>query len=67
MKEWSLRRGLWTAVYAVLYAVMTAIVCVFGAIHPVLDIMVRYGLTEIIHMNAQSRKCRPDMQTHLWL
>ena len=36
MQEWNKKKGLRTALYAVLYAVMTAIVCVFGAIHPVL-------------------------------
>ena len=36
MQEWNKKKGLRTALDAVLYAVMTAIVCVFGAIHPVL-------------------------------
>ncbi len=36
MKEWNKKSALWMLIYAVLYAVGTAIVCVTGAITPVL-------------------------------
>ena len=36
MKEWNKKSALWMLLYAVLYAVGTAIVCVTGAITPVL-------------------------------
>ena len=36
MKEWNRKNALWMVLYAVLYAVATAIVCVTGAITPVL-------------------------------
>ena len=34
--KWNRRNTLWMLLYAVLYAVMTALVCVTGAIHPIL-------------------------------
>ena len=34
--KWNRRNALWMLLYAVLYAVMTALVCVTGAIHPIL-------------------------------
>ena len=36
MKQWNKKSALWMILYAVLYAVGTAIVCVTGAIHPAL-------------------------------
>ena len=36
MKKWNKKNVLWMVLYAVLYAVGTAIVCVTGAIHPIL-------------------------------
>ena len=36
MKQWNKKSALWMILYAVLYAVGTAIVCVTGAIHPIL-------------------------------
>lgn len=36
MKEWNLKNALWMLLYAVLYAVGTAIVCITGSITPVL-------------------------------
>lgn len=36
MKKWNKKSALWMILYAVLYAVSTAIVCVTGAIHPIL-------------------------------
>ena len=36
MKKWNKKSALWMILYAVLYAVFTAIVCVTGAIHPIL-------------------------------
>lgn len=36
MKEWNRKNAIWMVLYAVLYAVGTAIVCVTGAITPVL-------------------------------
>ena len=36
MKKWNKKNALWMLLYAVLYAVGTAIVCVTGAIHPIL-------------------------------
>ncbi len=36
MKEWNRKNALWMVLYAVLYAVGTALVCVTGAITPVL-------------------------------
>ena len=36
MKKWNKKNALWMILYAVLYAVGTAIVCVTGAIHPIL-------------------------------
>ena len=36
MKQWKKKSALWMILYAVLYAVGTAIVCVTGAIHPIL-------------------------------
>ena len=36
MKKWNKKSALWMILYAVLYAVGTAIVCVTGAIHPIL-------------------------------
>ncbi len=43
MKEWTKKKTLWTLLYAVLYAVGTAIVCVTGAITPIL--FVGYQIT----------------------
>ena len=36
MNKWSLKNALWMILYVVLYAIGTALVCVTGAIHPVL-------------------------------
>ena len=36
MKKWNKKNALWMILYAVLYTVDTAIVCVTGAIHPIL-------------------------------
>ena len=36
MEKWNKKNALWMILYAVLYAVGTAIVCVTGAIHPIL-------------------------------
>ena len=36
MKEWNKKNAVWMVLYAVLYAVATAIVCVLGAIAPVM-------------------------------
>lgn len=36
MKEWNKKKALWMLLYAVMYAVGTAIVCVTGAITPIL-------------------------------
>ncbi len=33
--KWNRKNGLWILLYAVLYAIVTAIVCVTGSIHPV--------------------------------
>ena len=36
MKEWNKKNAVWMVLYSVLYAVATAIVCVLGAIAPVM-------------------------------
>ena len=36
MNKWDKKNALWMLLYAVLYAVMTAFVCVLGSIHPLL-------------------------------
>ena len=36
MNKWNKKNALWMLLYAVLYAAMTAVVCVMGSIHPVL-------------------------------
>ena len=43
MKEWNKKNALWMVLYAVLYAVATAIVCVLGATSPVM--FVGYQIT----------------------
>ena len=34
--KWNKKNAIWMVVYAVIYAVFTVLVCVLGAIHPVM-------------------------------
>ena len=70
MKEWNRKKALWMLLYAVLYAIGTVIVCVTGAITPVL--FVCYQITAGIILSgivvyAFRKVCAPGVAAGLGL